>query len=253
MTYKEIYDNLANDLKKVQIKEEYLRSRAIREFKKERKFPAYRWYEYTIPSTKNTYVIYFYAESKLSIEKPMVDNFAIVFENKKRFVIKWAAGGYKHTENSPLVFIRQIHAYTSHFFERYNERILHNSTLSANDVSCIYLSRNKLEEGIPIEMNEEINKHLKQYGEDAKFGFRVRDGFCFAMSRCEGEIDAGGDRTKDKVNAMLVLYTTFMNESDMGESQRSAIKRGCLKTWRHYIQDIKNNTKDGYIRVRLEP
>ena len=38
MTYKEMYDHLANDLKKVQIKEEYLRPKAVREFKKSENF-----------------------------------------------------------------------------------------------------------------------------------------------------------------------------------------------------------------------
>lgn len=59
MTYKEMYDHLANDLKKVQIKEEYLRPKAVREFKKERKFPSWRWYEYTVPATNNKYIIFF--------------------------------------------------------------------------------------------------------------------------------------------------------------------------------------------------
>ena len=43
MTYKEMYDHLANDLKKVQIKEDYLRQKAIRDLKKERRFPAWKW------------------------------------------------------------------------------------------------------------------------------------------------------------------------------------------------------------------
>ncbi len=34
---------------------------------------------------------------------------------------------------------------------------------------------------MPIEMNNEINRHLDQYGAGAKYGFRVRDGFCFAL------------------------------------------------------------------------
>ena len=37
MTYKEMYDNLAADLEKVKIKEEYLLPRAVKEFRKERK------------------------------------------------------------------------------------------------------------------------------------------------------------------------------------------------------------------------
>lgn len=77
------------------------------------------------------------------------------------------------------MLLRQIQVYTSHFFDRYKERCLKDLSLNANDVVCRYLSRNK--EVMPIEMNNGINRHLDQYGASAKYGFRVRDGFCFAL------------------------------------------------------------------------
>lgn len=251
MTYKEMYDHLAADLKKVKIKEEYLLPKAVKEFRKERRFPAWRWYEYTIPSTNNKYIIFFYAESRAYIEKPTVDYFCIVFDGKKRFVIQWMAGGYKHNEDDPMMLIRQIHAYSSHFLERYNERFLKDKSLNANDIACRYLSRNKI--GMPITMNEEINKRLKKYGDGAKYGFRVRDGFCFAMSGVQGDISEDGDRKKDKVDAMLVLYTTFMNESDMKDTQLAAIDKEHYTAWVRYVADMQKEAKDGVITLRLEP
>lgn len=251
MTYKEMYDNLAVDLKKVKIKEECLLSKAVKEFKKERRFPAWRWYEYTIPVTNNKYIIFFYAESRAFMEKPAVDSFCIVFDGKKRFVVQWVAGGYKHTKNSPLMLIRQIHAYSSHFFERYNERILKDKSLTANDIACRYLSRNQF--GMPIAMNEEINKRLEKYGAGAKYGFRVRDGFCFALSGVQGGISEDGDSEKDKIDSMLVLYTTFMNESDMKDTQLAAINKEHYTTWLRCLQDFDKETKDGVISLTLEP
>ncbi len=246
-----MYDHLAADLKKVKIKEEYLLPKAIREFKKELKFPAWRWYEYTVPSTMNKYVICFYAECRSLIEKPAVTSFAIVYDDKKRFVVQWIAGGYKNTPESPLMLIRQIHAYSSHFLERYNERFLKGKNHTANDVACRYLSRNQF--GMPIEMNEDINKRLSVYGVGAKYGFRVRDGFCFAQSAVQGHISEDGDRTKDKVDAMLVLYTTFMNESDMKDTQLSAINKEHYSTWLRCLQDFNKEAKDGVISLTLEP
>ena len=251
MTYKEMYNHLANDLKKVQIREDYLRRKAIKEFKAERKFPAWRWYEYTIPATNNKYIIFFYAESRFFIEKPIADSFCIMFNDKQRFIIQWIAGGYKQTEDSPISFIRQIHAYTSHFLERYNERFLKDKTLNANDIACRYLSRNKI--GMPITMSEDINKNLEKYGENAQTGYRVKDGFCFARSAVEGTKSEDGDRNKDKVNAMLVLYTTFMNEAGLANTQLSAINEEHYNTWLRSIQDIQKEAKDGIITVQLEP
>ena len=67
MTYKEMYDNLSKDLKKVKIREDYFLPKAIKEFKKERRFPAWRWYEYTVPASQNKYIIFFYVKTATSI------------------------------------------------------------------------------------------------------------------------------------------------------------------------------------------
>lgn len=245
-----MYDHLSKDLNKIQIKKDCLFSKAIKEFKKAKRFPIYKWYEYTIPATQNKYIIFFYAESRKLIDKPYVGHFAVVFDRNKRFVIQLVAGGYKHTEDSPLILIRQVHVYSSHFFERYNERILKNKSLSANDIACIFLSRNN--ERMPIKMNSDINKHIEGYGESAKFGYRVRDGFCFAREAVQGTVSEDGDRHKDKIDAMMVMYTTFMNESNMDKSQISAINKEHIRIWLQHIQDIHKQVKDGVVTLTLE-
>lgn len=78
MTYKEMYDNLSKDLKKVKIREDYFLPKAIKEFKKERRFPAWRQYEYTVPASQNKYIIFFYVESRAFIEKPEIGNYCVV-------------------------------------------------------------------------------------------------------------------------------------------------------------------------------
>lgn len=245
-----MYDHLSKDLNKIQIKKDCLFPKAIKEFKKAKRFPIYKWYEYTIPATQNKYIIFFYAESRKLIDKPYVGHFAVVFDRNKRFVIQLVAGGYKHTEDSPLILIRQVHVYSSHFFERYNERILKNKSLSANDIACIFLSRNN--ERMPIKMNSDINKHIEGYGESAKFGYRVRDGFCFAREAVQGTVSEDGDRHKDKIDAMMVMYTTFMNESNMDKSQISAINKEHIRIWLQHIQDIHKQAKDGVVTLTLE-
>ena len=64
MTPKEMYDHLAADNPKVDIKKEYLRTKAIKAFQKEMRFPAWQHYDYKIPTTNNQYVIYFYADNR---------------------------------------------------------------------------------------------------------------------------------------------------------------------------------------------
>ena len=62
-----------------------------------------------------------------------------------------------------------------------------------------------------------------------------------------------GDRHKDKIDAMLVLYTTFMNESDMKDTQLAAIDKEHYITWLRCVKDFQKEAKDGTITLTLEP
>lgn len=250
MTYKEMYDHLAADKQKVEIKKEYLLPKAVKAFKKRMKFPAWEIYDYTIPSTNNKYVIYFYAESRVRAEKPEEGSFTIAYNGKHRFIIQWGAGGYKHTPDSEMIAVRQIHAYTSHFLQRYNERFLKDDSLTANEVAARYLSRNTV--AMPLQQNEEINRNHGKYGEKYQYAFRVRDGICFSYSAVDGEQSEDGDRHKDKVDALYICYTTFMNESKMTESQRKAIFKEHCEKWVQFCHDFQKQAKDGIITLTLE-
>ncbi|MDL2319666.1 hypothetical protein LJC45_00840 [Alistipes sp. OttesenSCG-928-B03] len=246
-----MYDHFAADKQKVDIKKEQLKNKAIKSLRKARKFPAWELYEYTIPSTNNKYIIYFYAESRFSAEKPEVDSFSILYNGNNRFVVKWGAGPYKHTPNSEFMAIRQIHAYTSHFFQRYKERFLKDESLSPNEVACRYLSRNTI--AMPLEQNEGINRNHEKYGQYGRYAFRVRDGICFSHSLVQGPKIENDDRHKDKVEALYICYTTFMTESKMTESQRNAIFREHVEKWEQHYQDFRKEAKDGVITLTLEP
>ena len=251
MTYKEMYDHLAADLPKIQFKMNMLFSKAVKIFRKTVRFPAWQLYDYKIPSTNNQYVIFFYAETRANVENPEANYFCILFDQNKRFIIKGYAGAYKHTPDSPITGIRQIHAYTSHFLERYNERFLKNPTLSSNEIALRYLSRNKTM--MPLQQNIEINRNHEQYGVTGQYAFRVRDGICFAQSLVSGIKSEDGDRHKDKVDAMLILFTTFMAESKMSDIQRAAIEKEHCEKWVQFCLDFDKQAKDGVITLSLEP
>ncbi len=249
-TSKEIYDHVVRDQEKVNIRKEYLRSKAIKEFKKEKHFPAWRWYEYTVPTSNNKYIIFFYVESKIVIQKPFVDDFLVIFEESKKF-IKCGVGMYKHTENNPFIAIRQVHVYTSHFLMRYGERYLNDNSLNFNDIACLYFSRNR--KCMPIKMNEEINKRLEQYGETAKYGYVIRDGFCFTRMRLEGLMSEDGNRDKDKIDASLTIYTTFMPNDGLKNSQLTAIYKEYDEKSMQCLLEFEKEAKNGVITLCLEP
>jgi hypothetical protein len=245
-----MYDHLLADKQKVDIKKEYLLPKAIKAFRKASRFPAWELYEYKIPATNNKYIIYFYAETRTRMEKPEVGSFCILFNEKQRFVIQGGVSQYKHTPDSSLVLIRQIHAYTSHFLQRYNERILKDESLTSNEVAARYLSRNNAAI-MPLEQNENINRNHELYGETGQYAYRVRDGICFARTGIQGK--SNEDRLNDKIDAGFILYTTFMNESEMTDGQRSAISKEHREKWTQIASDFLKEAKDGVVTLTLEP
>ena len=235
MTYKEMYDNLASDKRKVDFCKEKNLSRAIKAFSTERKFPNSKWYEYTIPATKNHYIIYYYVETSSMVNNPIVGSFFYIFDDTKRFVIKWGASPYKHTDKSELMLLRQLHVYTSHFLQRYNERFLKKGNLSVNEIASTFLARNQIP--TPIEVTEEINKNANAYGEH-NYAFKIRDGFCFAQNDLQGEFDGNGIRENDKIDAACFVYTTFLSASEMSEFQEDAIKKQKDEAWKRLFDDF---------------
>ncbi len=247
MLYSEVYDHIAEDFKKVEIRKQYLLPKAIKEFQKETKFPAWRCYDYK-SSTGNKYVIFFYVESRCCINKPLVDHFCVFTETSGKILyVQCLLGGYKQTEDSPIVFIRQIHLFPLHFFQRYNERFWKNETLTRKDLACLYFARNR--DLMPIPINERINKNIEKYGDHGRYGCRVRDGFCFSM--CDEEPYQDYDLTKYKTRAMKVVFTTFMNESELEKGQVSAINEEQKLIKKQFQQDLDKMYKAGNNKIKI--
>lgn len=248
MSYKEIYDQLAADKEKVDWRKDYYYKKAIRELRKATSFPAYQCFDYESPN-KNHYVISYFASDRHHIDQPIMGSFLVLYDNRKRYVVKWGAGGYQHTEESQIAFIRQIQVYTQHFFDRYKNRFI-KKDLSSNDIACHFFSRNQ--HAIPIQIDNRINYNIDKYGNNAKQGIRVRDGFCFTKVGLEGRSSEDGDRLKDKINALCVLYTTFMREEDMKEMQQNAIKMEQRVEMLRFQSSIRKQFPDGMISFTLE-
>lgn len=234
MTVKEIHDQLVADNPKIQIRIDKIRPKAIKEFKKARTFPVWYIDKYKIPASGNEHIIFYYANSVAEIERPHYQSFCVVFEDNKRFVIRGLSMLYKKTPDSDAVMLPQIHSYSSHFFQRYNERFLHNEEMSANEIAGLFFIRNPMP--FPIKMNEGINRNSKDYGEFNGFGVRVNDGFCFVRTGIQS-VDT--DNGKKEAEGMLMIYTTFVNTLDMSDSQREAINEEIIATLKYCDENLE--------------
>ena len=132
--------------------------------------------------------------------------------------------GYKHTPKCESVMLPQLHLYTSHFLQRYNERCLHNSNLTPNKIAGLYLLRN-IHHMVPIEINEKINKNIDKHGDYNKHGVYVPDGFCFTKAALQYKPSEDGIKEHDEVFAVMYLYTTFVSNSELSDTQKEAIDK----------------------------
>ncbi len=206
MNLHEAYANLMAEKSKLDWKRDSLLPKALKELQRKREFPGWVMYEYTIPSSNNQYIIYFYVEHPYG--RVVADFLCVLFDDNKRYIIKWT------DSKTP-----EIHVLTSHFLQRYRERFLGDPTLSANDTAVRYLTRNY--QLRPMTIDERINRDIEKYGEYAGEGFLVRDGFCFKLS---------GEEQDEKGSTIKIsLFTTFMPTADMSRTQREAIFEECLR------------------------
>lgn len=236
MSFKEMHECLLKDAKKLQIRKEKIYPNVVKKFRKSRSFPVSYVDEYRIPATNNQYVFFYYASNVNEVEEPHFACFCIIFSNNQRYVIQEMSMGYKHTPNSKMIMLPQIHAYKSHFFKRYNERFLHKEGLSANEIAGLFFIRNPLL--MPIMLDEEINRNYKLHGLYNDRGIRVKDGFCFAHTVIEGKKSEDGISENDRVDSMGIIYNTFMNESDMTDTQKNAINKGHFEALMHCMENI---------------
>lgn len=228
MSLLQMHKALVDNKNKVQYRIDKILPKVISNFKKSRNFPVWYLDEYTIPSTNDKFVVFIYVGNRFELEHPHYSSFFIVYDGNNRFVMSGMSMGYKHTTKSEMIMLPQIHIYTSHFFQRYNERYLHNNKLSANEVAGMYFIRNR--KIIPIELNEDINRNYKEYGDLNGQGFRVYDGFCFGETAIDGKFNKDGDRNKDVVEAMIIKFKTFLSKEDLSEAQSVAIDKEHIKT-----------------------
>ena len=229
MSNLEICDALFADRPKLQIRAKSLIPKMAKHFKKERRFPAWKWAEYTHQQSHNRYLICFYAPTPAHADSPDVNFLAFLEEDRQRIVIQWGCWMYRKHGSMDAIATRYIGYFSGHFFSRYRERIWKNVDMSFNELLCRYFSRNIAT--IPLELNEDIQRNYKEYGELAKYAFQVPDGTCFIRHWNEGDEATIGEKDSNFIS--VVLYYTFVNGGMMSETQNKAI----LKEGTRYIRD----------------
>ena len=234
MSHKEICDALFSDLPKLKIRTNTLVPKIAKQFKKEGKFPSWKWSEYTHQESRNRYQICFYAPTPAHAEHPVVDYVAFLEEDRQRIVVQLGCWMYRKHGSLDAIATRYVGYFSGHFFSRYRERIWKDAKISFNELICRYFSRNIAT--IPLELNENIQRNYKEYGELAKYAFQVPDGTCFIRHWNEGDESTVGEKDSDFVS--VVLYYTFVNGGMMSDDQNKAIFKEGTRYIRNYYKSL---------------
>lgn len=244
MTHREIYDALLADRDKLQIRAKTLIPKMVKQFKKEARFPAWKWVEYTHQGSQNKFLIIYYVPSADSVAKPKVSWVAFMEEDKQKVVIEWGCWPYRKYGSMDYIMVRSIGLFCPHFFQRYRERVWNNTDMTYYDLLCRYFSRNK--SAIPLKLNEDIQRNCKQYGEYS-YSFQQVDGICFVEHGMEGdELTIG---TPDDNTIAITLYYTIVTSSIITEKQKKALDKGGKEyVFNHYKSLFEDAMKDAVFR-----
>ena len=243
MTDKGIFDALSADREKLQIKASTLMPKMVR------KFPAWKWAEYTHQKSLNKFLIIYYVPSADQVENPRVSWVAFMEEAKQRVVVQWGCWPYRRFGSMDVNMVRAMNLFCPHFFQRYRERVWNKSNMSYNDLLCRYFSRNQ--SAVPVKLTEEIQRNYKKYGEYS-YSFQQAEGVCFVDHGMEGdELTIGSPED----NAIFVtLYYTIVTRAMMKEIQKNAIDKGgeeyALNHFKHLFEDAMNDVVFRQLSIR---
>lgn len=210
------------DFEKLKIKGLQSEKNAIKKLKKCKVFPALYLVNYKVMSSGNEYVLYYYANNNLSLEKPYIGYLCKSIDEKgKRIFLNFSMVNYAHNKGDEYTLTPRVDEYTMHFVSRYRMRIFGNKIESLDEVMCRYLIANYI--GIPTQLNENIMKKYKKYGEIARYGMKVNKGFC--LLRTVVELSDDLNTGKKRAVAMGVTNVTFIDNKSLKDGQVVALQK----------------------------
>ena len=251
MSHREIFEALSADREKLHIWARTLSPKMIKQFKKEGKFPAWKWAEYTHQKSQNRFLIIYYVPSADQVERPKVSWVAFMEEKKQRVVIQWGCWPYRRFGSMDVHMVRAINLFCPHFFQRYRERVWGGYDMSYNDLLCRYFSRNQ--SSIPVKLTEEIQRNYKKYGEYS-YSFQQVDGVCFVNHGLEGDELTIGTPNDDVI--FVTLFYTIVTRAMMKEIQKNAIDKGreefAFNHFKHLFEDAMKDAIFRQLSIRDE-
>lgn len=174
-------------------------------------FPFYYHETYTVPGSRNTYLVFYEALDRNDIRSGGFycgSCLLVNDDNGKQSVYQLTRARSRTATTDEIATF--INIYTGHFFSRYRERHLWGSEISTHELIVRYLCRNKFfMAGLEF---EKLNLNANKYPNGS--ASQVFDGVVFITEKdLSGEIGHP---------AMAVRFNTFLGKHILQESQQDA-------------------------------
>ncbi|MBO7598733.1 MAG: hypothetical protein J6T70_16975 [Bacteroidales bacterium] len=233
MTPVDIFNNIMQDVPKINYWIARGEQKAMKNFAKQFQFP-----KYYVEDLKHQisgieyFLFYIQRQQKVDFEKKPI---AICSLENNKFFIEFGYGYDIDKNKKCTIPIAVLNIYDGHFFERYKERYLHDETLQIKDVIGNFFAR--LTRLNLLEINDDIiNDWRWKYGYFSTV-FYTNEGVCLGKrSICQ---IPNVSLESEKVSKVVVNeYKTFVSFDMLSDRQKVAIKEEGLKYYDRYMNHL---------------
>lgn len=208
--YETLHRTMTEERPKVIFALKKLFDRSQRQFQGARTLPVMAWDTYTVPKSKNKYLIWLYAQTHDEKNRAPQFGYALLVNDKNGRLNYYATEKYKlttpaHPEGEEVLLLSH---YTAHFMSRYRERMGIPPSVTPYELAVTFLGRNQ--KLMTRDSANEINRR-NSLSDDYK-SFRVKDGICL--------IKNFKTRAADGSPVSVERYNTFLDETMLKGKQK---------------------------------
>lgn len=230
----EIYLAMKEELPKVAYYVSKEEKNAFKCFRDAKKFPALYHKMYTVPSSMNKYLVWYYAMTFDEYKSATYYYGNALIINDHKHPDKWKAVACRRQRLPDKKPVESLQIYTGHFFSRYRERVLLDGFPKVNDVVTTFFGRNVAFQ-YRLEF-EKLNINYEKYHFKNGAAWRIDDGVTLGE---EEWITVNG---KD---VHVVKHNTFLSQSILKDGQKDYVPS--RKETRQTIMSTVLDRSDLYI------
>lgn len=226
-----VFKTLEDEKPKILYALEKYERRAYKDFLQTKRFPFVWCDTYTVPSSHNTYLIWYYADNKKTAAVRTYNGTALMLDDSKGNKLFYLRRTFSEVDDDARRIPETkyvLHMYTGHFFSRYRDRFDVKSVYKGNEIPALFFGRNVLCEAKLYE--DMVVKRADKYKDCAVY--QVRDGITFGS---ETTFNVGSREV------LSIVFKTFVSFDMLKEQQKDHVMNSdLLNAYADMIRDVND-------------